>query len=82
MFLIVVDAYSRWLEAIVMRSKTVEHTMDALRTVFARCGLPEQLVSDNGPNSHQKCTIPSTYKCHLLKKDCTVHETLWKFKLA
>ena len=32
-----------------MKSTTVEHIMDALRTVFARCGLPEQLVSDNGP---------------------------------
>ena len=49
MFLIEVDAYSKWPEAIVMKSTTVEHTMDALRTVFARCGLPEQLVSDNGP---------------------------------
>ena len=49
MFLIVVDAYSKWPEAIVMKSTIVKHTMDALRTVFARCDLPEQLVSDNGP---------------------------------
>ena len=33
----------------VIKSTTVEHTMDALRTVFAKCGLPEQLVSDDGP---------------------------------
>ena len=32
----------------LMKSTTVKHTMDALKTVFASCDLPEQLVSDNG----------------------------------
>ncbi len=49
MFLIMVDAYSKWPEVTIMRSTTVEKTIEALRSVFASCGLPERLVSDNGP---------------------------------
>ncbi|CAB4028058.1 Transposon Tf2-9 poly [Paramuricea clavata] len=50
MFLVIVDAHSKWSEVITMHSKTTtSKTVEALRTVFARNGLPEQLVSDNGP---------------------------------
>lgn len=49
MFLVVVDACSKWPEVIMMHSTTATKTIEALRTVFARNGLPEQLVSDNGP---------------------------------
>ena len=49
MFLIVVDARSKWLEVFAMKSTTAERTVDVLRTIFARNGLPEHLISDNGP---------------------------------
>ena len=49
MFLIVVDAFSKWLEVIPMTSTTTEKTLDALYTLFARYGLPKKLVSDNEP---------------------------------
>ena len=49
-FLVIVDAHSKWPEVIIMHSKTTTFkTVEALRTVFARNGLLEQLVSDNGP---------------------------------
>ena len=32
-----------------MAATTSQHTIEALRSVFARFGLPEQLASDNGP---------------------------------
>lgn len=46
--LLVVDAYSKWLEVFLMGSTTAEKTIDRLRTLFARYGLPEEIVSDNG----------------------------------
>ena len=46
---IVVDAYSKWPKVIIMPSTTSEKTIDVLRTMFAQYGLPEHLVSDNGP---------------------------------
>ncbi|XP_043227191.1 uncharacterized protein K02A2.6-like [Amphibalanus amphitrite] len=48
-YLVIVDSYSKWLEVLAMKSTTAERTVAALRTVFARLGLPVQLVSDNGP---------------------------------
>ena len=49
-YLIVVDAHSKWPEVIgPMSTTTAESTTNALRSIFARFGLPEQIVSDNGP---------------------------------
>ena len=50
MWLIVMDAASKWPEVIKMNNKTTaEHTIDISRTLFSRLGLPNQIVSDNGP---------------------------------
>ncbi|KAL6723825.1 hypothetical protein Aduo_018789 [Ancylostoma duodenale] len=48
-WLIVVDAKSKWPEVMKMGSTTAEKTAVNLKEVFSRHGLPEQLVSDNGP---------------------------------
>ena len=47
-YLIVVDAYSKWLEVIVMNTITSTNTIDALLSLFTRYGLCEEIVSDNG----------------------------------
>ena len=49
MLLVVVDAHSKWPEVVPMPSSTTARTIQALRDMFARWGIPEQLVSDNGP---------------------------------
>ncbi|XP_065192571.1 uncharacterized protein K02A2.6-like [Sycon ciliatum] len=49
MWLIVVDAHSKWPEVLPMRSTTAPATIRRLREVFAEHGLPDQIVSDNGP---------------------------------
>ena len=48
-FLLVIDAHSKWPEVEITSSTTSEKTIDVLRTMFARYGLPEQLVTHNGP---------------------------------
>ncbi|XP_060543224.1 uncharacterized protein LOC132710602 [Pantherophis guttatus] len=52
--LIVVDAFSKWLEVIPTASTTSEATIRALRRLFATHGLPDVLVSDNGPQLTSK----------------------------
>lgn len=54
MYLVVVDAHSKWPEVYEMSSTTVAKTITILRHIFAAYGLPEQVVSDNGPQFSSK----------------------------
>ncbi|GBM91600.1 Uncharacterized protein K02A2.6 [Araneus ventricosus] len=49
MFLLIIDAHSKWLEVYPMKITTTKKTIECLRDSFARFGLPRVLVSDNGP---------------------------------
>jgi transposase InsO family protein len=49
MFLVVIDAHTKWPEVVIMKSTTAKNTVDSLRTTFARFGVIEIIVSDNGP---------------------------------
>ena len=49
MFLIIVDAHSKWMEVKIMNKITAQDTIIELRDVFATMGLPKIVVSDNGP---------------------------------
>ena len=49
-FLVVVDAHSKWLEVVPVPNLTSQTTIDTLCSIFATHGLPELLVSDNGPS--------------------------------
>ena len=45
-----VDAHSKWPEVIgPMKTTTADSTINAMRNIFSRYGLPTQVVSDNGP---------------------------------
>ena len=49
MFLIVVDAYSKWIEVEIMHDATSPSTVHRLRRIFSTHGLPKVMVTDNGP---------------------------------
>ena len=48
-FLVVVDAHWKWPEVFEMKSNITSKTIAVLRHLFATYGIPEQIVSDNGP---------------------------------
>ena len=49
-YLIMVDAHSKWPEVIgPMTTTTADSTINAMHNIFARYGLPTQVVGDNGP---------------------------------
>jgi transposase InsO family protein len=50
MFLVVVDAYFKWLEVHQMTPTTSTATIERLREIFATHVLPITVVSDNGTN--------------------------------
>ncbi|KAG6438794.1 hypothetical protein O3G_MSEX000230 [Manduca sexta] len=49
MFLVVIDAYSKWPEAVVMSNITAQKTIEVFKNIFVRYGYPLHLVTDNGP---------------------------------
>lgn len=69
-FLIVVDAYSKWLEVIPLKSITSKKTIESLTEIFSRWGLPEIIVSDNGTS------FTSFEFKEFLKKNCIKHKLI------
>nr|XP_050025116.1 uncharacterized protein K02A2.6-like [Dermacentor andersoni] len=48
-FILVVDYYSRFPEVVTVRSTTAQAFIDALKSIYARNVIPQEVRSDNGP---------------------------------
>lgn len=48
-YLIVIDYFSRWLEILELPKTTSDTVIQKLKGIFTRFGIPEQLMTDNGP---------------------------------
>ena len=48
-YLIIVDAYSKWPEIYEVRDTSTLTTIRSLKDMFGRFGIPETIMSDNGP---------------------------------
>jgi len=48
MFLVVIDACSKWIEVFPMNTSTSLATIRHLRTLFSQFGIPDTIVTDNG----------------------------------
>lgn len=66
MLFIIVDAHSKWIEAHIVSSTSAEATIEKLRLTFATHGLPETIVSDNGP-SFTSCEFQEFLRCNGVK---------------
>lgn len=53
-FLIIMDAYSKWVECFQMPSTNVSAVMSKLNEVFSRFSIPVCMVSDNGCHFNQE----------------------------
>ena len=49
MWLILIDAYSKWPEIYAMSVTTAQAMIQQLHKIFTEHGLPELLITDNGP---------------------------------
>ncbi|UYV74594.1 hypothetical protein LAZ67_12000217 [Cordylochernes scorpioides] len=69
LFLVVVDAYSKWIEAKIVSTTSTETTINCLKEIFATHGLPDVIVSDNA--NHLATTLKKSpakvRKCDLSK---------------
>ena len=48
MFLILIDAHTKWIDVHMTSSATSQVTIEKMRSTFATLGIPEMLVTDNG----------------------------------
>ena len=48
MFLLVVDAHSRWMEIEIVNAASTQNTTEHLHSMFARFCSPKVMVTDNG----------------------------------
>ena len=53
-YLLVVDYYSRYIELALVRSTTTASVINHTKSIFARHGIPQIIVSDNGPQFASK----------------------------
>ena len=47
MFLVLIDAHSKWIEVYCIQSASSSNMIDKLRTVFSEFGIPETIVTGN-----------------------------------
>ena len=48
-YIVAVDYYSNFLEVDLLRSTSSSPVIQSLKVIFARHGIPDVVVSDNGP---------------------------------
>jgi transposase InsO family protein len=48
-YLVMCDYYSRWIEVLLLTSTTSTAVISRMKDVFARFGVPIEIISDNGP---------------------------------
>ena len=48
-YLLLIDYYSRYIEIVKLSATTTKNVVSAMKPIFARHGIPDVLVSDNGP---------------------------------
>ena len=68
LFLVVVDARSKWIKALVVPSSSSAVTIDALLTMFAQHGILNSIVSDNG-SSFTSSEFQNFWKMNGIKHD-------------
>lgn len=65
-YLVLTDAYSKWVDIVPIKDKTAQQVIEACRTVFAIHGDPQVLESDNVPfNSREfSCFARNRFHCN------------------
>ncbi|XP_046348751.2 uncharacterized protein K02A2.6-like [Haliotis rufescens] len=63
MYILVIDYFSRYIEVIKLSSTTSKSIINSLKSVFSRHGIPEVVISDNGPqySSQDFCEFAHQY---------------------
>ena len=72
-WLVVIDAYSKWLEIVAHQSITTLSTIKSLREIFSRFGVPKIIVSDNGTQFASKKFEAFCYSNNIIHAKSTLY---------
>ena len=61
--LFIIDAHSKWIDAVCTNSPSASAAIEHLRTVFSQFGIPETIVSDNAA-----CFIGEEFQAFMTSK--------------
>ncbi|GFR83268.1 Pol polyprotein [Elysia marginata] len=53
-YLLLVDYFSRWIEIALLNKTTTSSVIEHMKSIFAKFGIPEILISENGPQFASK----------------------------
>jgi len=81
-FLVVIDYYSRFPEIAFMSSTTSHAVINKLKDIFARWGVPDEIVGDNGPqfSLEQFRSLAKSTTSSILPLTLTIHKQMEKQK--
>lgn len=48
-YVVVIDAYSNWLEIVTVRDKSADSVINVMKSIFATHGIPDVVMADNVP---------------------------------
>ena len=68
MYIIVIDCYSCWIEIKKLKDQTSEAVIAVLKELFAQHGIPDLVISDNGPQYSKEVfrKFAATYGFYIL----------------
>lgn len=53
-YLVIADYFSKWLEVVEIKNKTIDEVIKTLKPIFATHGIPKEIVCDNNPFNSYK----------------------------
>jgi len=59
-YLVIMDYFSKWIEILHMPDTNAERVIGKMKVVFARYGIVEEVVSDNGPPFDSRAMLFNT----------------------
>ena len=63
-YLVIVDYYSRYIEIALLNRTTADEVIRHTKSVFSRHGIPEVVVSDNGPQFSSEAYAELVWRSH------------------
>ena len=79
-YLLVIDYFSRYIEIAKLTPESTGYVIKHMKSIFARHGIPQELISDNGPqySSRELLTLLRSMDLYTLLVVLSIHRQMVK----